>query len=220
MYNQSLIKFLKVVTTIFVLLLVFGLGFGTASVTQKVTNNKATTAASSNQSSETGDATGSSSDDTVVLTSQEVEDFLIAYYTRVDLGENRKRYKPFMTEGLYDSIVELEESPLQQSYKGYIVDQVFDSAKIYVDATNLTALVEVRYTSLILEEKDNREGSSYPQDTTVTLRLSYIETADGLRVNNIENVVLSDNSDMVTGTYSDIVPASSTDASTTTSSSE
>lgn len=220
MYNQALIKVIKVVASIFVLLLVFGLGFGTASVTHRVTNSKAATTASSNQSSETGDATGSSSDDTVVLTSQEVEDFLIAYYTRLDLGENRKRYKPFMTEGLYDSIVESEESPLQQSYKGYIVDQVFESANIYVDQANQIALVEGRYTSLILEEKDNREGKSYPQDAAVTIRLSYVETADGLRVNNMENVVLSDNSDMVTGTYSDIVPASSTDASTTTSSSE
>lgn len=215
MYNQSLIKLFKIVLVVLALVLVFGLGFGTAAITQQSKQDKTTT-----QTTKTSASTTSSETENEGLTRQDVEDFLIAYYTRKDLGENRKRYKPFMTEGLYNSTVELEDKPLQQSYKGYIVDQVFESAKIYIDEANNTALVEVRYTSVILEEKDNRDGASYTQDTTVTIRLSYVETSDGLKVNQMDNIVLTDNLGTVTGSYSDLVPASSTEASTTTSSSE
>ncbi|MBY5006605.1 hypothetical protein K6V33_10300 [Streptococcus suis] len=213
MYNQSLIKLFKVVLAILALVLVFGLGFGTAAITQKA---KQTT----NQTTKTIPSTTPSSAKDEALTREQIEDFLIAYYTRKDLEENRKRYKPFMTDSLYNSTVELEDKPLQQSYKGYIVDQVFESAKIYVDETNKTVLVEVRYSYVVLEEKDNRDGTTYSQDTTVTIRLSYVETADGLKVNQMDNIVLTDNLGTATGTYSDLVPASSTDASTTTSSSE
>lgn len=214
MYNQSLVKGLKLLGGLLLFLIVFALGYGSATIQSKLAEKtqQATTAQSTTEDSETSEATG--------LTEEEVENFLIAYYTRKDLGENQSRYKPFMTEGLYAVTVENESSPLQLSYKGYFVDQVFQSAKIYVDKTNKTALVEARYTTLVLEEKDNREGYSYTQESVVTLRLTYVETDKGLLLNSMDNIVLTDNTSTVAGTYSDLVPASSTEATSTTESSE
>ena len=52
------------------------------------------------------------------LSSKDVENFLIAYYTKKDLSENMKRYKPFMTSSMYTQETEIEELPINQAYKG------------------------------------------------------------------------------------------------------
>ncbi|MBF0779195.1 hypothetical protein, partial [Streptococcus cuniculi] len=133
------------------------------------------------------------------LKRKEVEDFLIAYYTRKDLGENRKRYKPFMTEGLYNATVSDEDTPLQKTYKGYVVDRIYQNATIYIDSENKEVIAQVRYSQTILEEKDNRDGKSYNEQGTATLRLQYSETGDQFLVNNMAPIVHTDGSELSAG---------------------
>lgn len=82
-----------------------------------------------------------------------MRDFLISYYTKKDLEENRPRYKSFMTDGLYNSVIAEENKPVNQAYKGFVVDQVFESANIYIDATTDEVLAEVKYSNSVLQEK-------------------------------------------------------------------
>ena len=60
----------------------------------------------------------------VELTPKLVNQFLLAYFTKKDLGENRNRYKPLMTETMYNQATAEEEEPVNQAYKGYVVNQV------------------------------------------------------------------------------------------------
>lgn len=87
------------------------------------------------------------------LTKKDVETFLIAYYTKKDLEENRNRYKPLMTESLYQQELDLENQALNQAYKGYVVDFQYKDADIYIDDERLIALVKVRYSTTLLEKK-------------------------------------------------------------------
>uniref|UniRef100_UPI0004627C37 hypothetical protein n=1 Tax=Streptococcus suis TaxID=1307 RepID=UPI0004627C37 len=89
------------------------------------------------------------------LAYQDVNDFLSAYYTKKDLGTNRNRYKPFMTENLYKQEVSKEEEAVSQTYKGYVVDFEFKEADIYINTKTNIALVQVTYTNTLLEKKDN-----------------------------------------------------------------
>ncbi|WP_447442573.1 hypothetical protein [Streptococcus cameli] len=136
-----------------------------------------------------------------------VEQFLIAYFTKKDLGENQSRYKPFMTEGLYNATVSDEEKPIQQAYKGYVVDQVYESSKIYINEQDKTALVKVTFSSLLLEEKDNRDGGSITQQSTLDIRLSYIEQDGKYLVSTLDNLVVSDGTEITSSPTSDIVAA-------------
>ncbi|HEL1183892.1 TPA: hypothetical protein TVL29_000600, partial [Streptococcus equi subsp. zooepidemicus] len=61
----------------------------------------------SQDSSETKVSTTNKSDDKR-LDESLVKKFLIAYYTKKDLEENRQRYKEYMTEGLYNATVSEE----------------------------------------------------------------------------------------------------------------
>lgn len=58
------------------------------------------------------------------LTTSTVKKFLIAYYTKKDLGENRNRYEPLVTSAMYNELVNVEKQPVNQAYKGYVVNQV------------------------------------------------------------------------------------------------
>ena len=61
------------------------------------------------------------------LTTSTVKKFLIAYYTKKDLGENRNRYEPLVTSAMYNELVNVEKQPVNQAYKGYVVNQVLDT---------------------------------------------------------------------------------------------
>lgn len=87
------------------------------------------------------------------LTQNKVKDFLIAFYTKKDLGENRNRYKPFMTSSMYQSELSLEDDATNQAYKGYVVDFKYKDSEIYIDGKNNVALVKVRYTNTLLSKK-------------------------------------------------------------------
>ncbi|MGT2949848.1 hypothetical protein BU202_00795 [Streptococcus cuniculi] len=189
MYNERLVKLLKIGVAILLAALIFSLGYGTASIQSRMNKKEA-------QASQTVKKKEAEPHE---LKRKGVEDFLIAYYTRKDLGENRKRYKPFMTESLYNATVSDEDTPLQKTYKGYVVDRIYQNATIYIDSENKEVIAQVRYSQTILEEKDNRDGKSYNEQGTATLRLNYSETENKFLVNNIEAVVLSDGSELSVG---------------------
>ncbi|WP_017371156.1 hypothetical protein [Lactococcus garvieae] len=126
------------------------------------------------------------------LTEERVKQFLIAYYTKKDLSENRNRYKPMMTEAMYKQETNQEDLPVNQAYKGYTVNQVFDSAKIYVDNTNLTAICEVTYHNTQLKEKNSIKNALKDQSNTESIKISYIKQGNDYLVNNINGVMLTD----------------------------
>lgn len=189
MYNERLVKLLKIGVAILLAALIFSLGYGAAAVQSKMNKKEAPTSQTVKKKETEAHE----------LKRKEVEDFLIAYYTRKDLGENRKRYKPFMTEGLYNATVSDEDTPLQKTYKGYVVDRIYQNATIYIDSENKEVIAQVRYSQTILEEKDNRDGKSYNEEGNATLRLQYSETENKFLVNNIEPILLSDGSELSVG---------------------
>ena len=125
------------------------------------------------------------------LSSKDVENFLIAYYTKKDLSENMKRYKPFMTSSMYTHETEIEELPINQAYKGYVINQVFDEADIYIDSENLVALVEVKFHNTQLVEKGTTEGALVDTPETQTLKLTFTEENKRFKVNNINKIFLT-----------------------------
>lgn len=128
-----------------------------------------------------------------VITTEYVNDFLTAYFTRKDLEENRTRYKPFMTTSLYEATVAEEEEPINQAYKGYTVDQEFQSAVIYIDQTQAVAIVEVNYTQTILQEKGNyKDNVLKDQAQQMTLKLTFTRDKEGYLVNAIQQVMIDE----------------------------
>lgn len=123
------------------------------------------------------------------LTAEKVKEFLLAYYTKKDVGENQERYKEFMTEQLYAQQVKLDESPVTQAYKGYVLNQVFDKATIYIDEENLSALVEVTYTNVQTTKRNNAEAG-VKMSEKATIKLSYAKDKGKYLVNRIEPILL------------------------------
>lgn len=128
-------------------------------------------------------------DESKTLTAKKVKEFLLAYYTKKDVGENQERYKEFMTEQLYAQQVKLDESPVTQAYKGYVLNQVYDKATIYIDEENLTALVEVSYTNVQTTKRNNAEAGVKLSEKA-TIKLFYTKNKDQYLVNRIEPILL------------------------------
>lgn len=131
----------------------------------------------------------SSKDESKMLTVEKVKEFLLAYYTKKDVGENQERYKEFMTEQLYSQQVKLDESPVTQAYKGYVLNQVYDKATIYIDEENHSALVEVAYTNIQTTKRNNPEAG-VKMSEKATIKLSYIKDKGQYLVNQIEPILL------------------------------
>lgn len=124
------------------------------------------------------------------MTPEQAKEFLIAYYTRQELGENRNRYQPYMTDGLYRSIVSQEEKPLYQAYKGYVVDQVFDKATIYIDTEHREVIATVEYKNTLLANKNNTTGQSTTNSSKETVKFSYVINNGKALVNTMEKIKL------------------------------
>lgn len=125
------------------------------------------------------------------LTQEVVKDFLVAYYTKKELEANRKLYKPFMTDSLYQQEISLEADPINQAYKGYVVDFKFQTADIYIDDTQLTALVKVRYTNTLLAEKGNYDKAQKDVVNEVDIKLTYVKQNGKYLLNQKTPLVLS-----------------------------
>lgn len=125
------------------------------------------------------------------LTQEVVKDFLVAYYTKKELEANRKLYKPFMTDSLYQQEISLEADPINQAYKGYVVDFKFQTADIYIDDTQLTALVKVHYTNTLLAEKGNYDKAQKDVVNEVDIKLTYVKQNGKYLLNQKTPLVLS-----------------------------
>ena len=128
------------------------------------------------------------------LTQAEVQRFLIAYYTKKDLGENRDRYKPYMTQSMYDKTVKEENLPINQAYKGYTVNQVFQRANIYIDQTNLKVLVQVKFknTQRVKKGSDDRAIKDVSNAANIQLTYRYDKNKKKYLVNDILTIILDD----------------------------
>lgn len=195
MYNQKLVRLLKLLAAAVLASLFISFGYGAAVVKQKLTQTKQEKVAITTLPPEETQSNQ--------LTEAAVKEFLIAYYTKKELEENRSRYKPFMTESLYETTLLEEDKPVSQAYKGYVVDQAFLEATIYVDKTNQAAIAQVSYENVLLQEKDNRQGPSTKQRVTANLRLKYLEQDGKLLLSHMEPVVLTDGNQAVLTPYQD-----------------
>lgn len=125
------------------------------------------------------------------LTQNKVKDFLIAFYTKKDLGENRNRYKPFMTSSMYQSELSLEDDATNQAYKGYVVDFKYKDSEIYIDAKNNVALVKVRYTNTLLSKKGDYSKAQKNVSNEATVKLSYLQDGKKLLVNHVDSILIT-----------------------------
>ncbi|MFS1664494.1 hypothetical protein [Streptococcus sp. zg-JUN1979] len=126
------------------------------------------------------------------LTQARVRDFLIAYYTKKDLGENRKRYKAYMTDTLYQTTIADEDMSINQTYKGFLVDFELEDAVIAIDEANQTAIAQVTYTNSELLEKDVKKGATTDIKHELDLRLNYTKDNNQWLVSSIERINISD----------------------------
>lgn len=173
MYNENKIKIVKriVVIITFMLGILTGVGI-TVTVYSKITPEVSTVTKEEEKEKQ--------------LDQETVKNFLIAYYTKKDLGENRNRYLPFMTTSMYKLQVEQEDLPVNQAYKGYVLNQVFDGATIYIDESRLTAIVTVNYTNLNVLKKGSSEGTTL--NNKDSLLISFSKEKGKYLVNNIERI--------------------------------
>lgn len=146
------------------------------------------------------------------LSKDDVEDFLIAYFTKKDLGENRARYEKYMTKTMYKQEVAVEEEPVNQTYKGYVVDFKYDSSEIYINQDKLTVLAKVSYKSTYLAKQNDYTNAQKNIPTNLNLKLTYIKQGNKLLVNNLTTIVLTDTNNLEGSSYSDYVFSSDADA--------
>ncbi|WP_032510568.1 hypothetical protein [Streptococcus suis] len=178
MINEEKVNQLKMVGTIaaVVLLVIIGISIGFALKPTTETTTEPTEKVILD-----------ASDD---LTRELVEDFLISYFTKKDLEENRNRYKEFMTEGMYNQEVSKEDEAVNQTYKGFVVDYVYKDADIYIDTERNVVIAKVRYTNTLLAEKNNYDKAQKDVMNETTIQLSYLKEGNSFKVNTKEEVVL------------------------------
>lgn len=135
------------------------------------------------------------------LTSDTVNKFLIAFYTKKDLGENRNRYEPLVTTGMYNELVAEENQPVNQAYKGYVVNQVLESAKIYINTESKEAICEVTYKNTQRTKINNDKGALKNQSNKEAIKLTFIEQGKQYLVDKMDPVTLSNYVQKETNTY-------------------
>lgn len=132
------------------------------------------------------------------LNSEEITAFLVAYYTKKDLGENQSRYQSFMTPALYSTVVEQEEDPVALRLKGLVINQKYTSSEIYIDQENKQAICKVYYSN---ENLDHLPTTASPDPECYTMKnnqniaLSFKETDKGYLVDTLSYLTLGENTD-------------------------
>lgn len=179
MLDLAKIKALKIIGYILLLIVAVVIGVG---VGQSMTTSSAKKENAENQEAKSEQ----------VLTQEQVKEFLLNYYTKKDLGENRNRYKDYMTDGLYKQQIAKEEEPVNQTYKGFVIDFKFKSAEIFINQEKLQVITQVNYVNTLLDDKKNLETAQRDVLNKKTLRLSYINDKGTLKVNKIESIILTD----------------------------
>ena len=182
MYNEQKLKTLKIFGGLAIALLLVLTAFAIGSKvghSKKVTEVQATKIASKQKKEKTK-----------ALTNDIVNDFLVKYYTRKKLGENRNRYRPLMTDAMYTQAVNNEELPVNQAYKGYIVDQVFSKSDNYINQENLTVICHVSYKNTQLQKLGTKENALLDQNNETTIQLVFTKEGDKYLVNSMSPAVL------------------------------
>lgn len=181
MYNQEKLgrfsKLISVVVCVIILIVGILIGVGIQQP-EKETKNK------------TNETTVKKEKETV-LTTDTVNDFLIAYYTKKDLEENRSRYKPLVTTSMMNQLITTEEEPVNQAYKGYIVNQVFEKADIYVDTVNSSAIAMVTYKNTQRATKGSDENALQNQTNQEAIKLTFLKQGKEFLVNRMDYISLT-----------------------------
>ncbi|OEG18030.1 hypothetical protein BCR22_11705 [Enterococcus plantarum] len=125
------------------------------------------------------------------LTTDTVQKFLIAYFTRKDLGENRNRYEPLVTTSMYNELTTEEEQPVNQAYKGYVVNQVLDTADIYINTENDTAICVVTYKNTQRKKIGSDEGALKNQSNQEAVQVTFTKQGKRFLVDKMEPVTLT-----------------------------
>ena len=182
MIDMEKLKLLKIGGILIGVVLVLGFVFWIEAATSA--QNKAKQEAESTQ--QETKAEGSE------LTQEYVKEFLTAYFNKQDLGENRNRYLPYMTEAAYNQEVNSEEEPTVQTYKGYVVDTQMKSAIIYIDQENNVALAQVRYTQTQLQKKYDYTNAQTNVGSSRTIRIRFSKQDGKYLVNHIDPILIVD----------------------------
>ncbi|MEX1446302.1 hypothetical protein [Enterococcus sp. C76] len=186
MYNEKRIQILKkaILIGVAAISIVFGFVLGQASPNMKENSEETKKAEKIEQQIQ-------EMSDEKLLETEDVETFLIAYFTKRDLGENRNRYKLLMTEAMYKQETSNEDLPINQAYKGYVINQVFDNATIYIDPLESVAIAQVQYHNTQLLEKGTTKGALIDNKEEETLKITFTKQGDKYLVNAIESVLLT-----------------------------
>lgn len=180
MYNQKkILKFKKlgiVIVSIILLLAGFSVGFGMGAIKKKntVAPVKKEVVEKKND-----------------LTSDTVSKFLVAYYTKKDLGENRNRYEPLITQAMLNELTAEENQPVNQAYKGYVVNQVLDSAEIYVNNEENTVICTVTYKNTQRVKQGTDDGALRNQSNQEAIKLTFLKQGKQYLVNKLEPITVS-----------------------------
>lgn len=195
MLDVNKLKYLKLLLYGILVVVAVGVGIGIGQST-------------STKSDKRTDSSTTQSRQKTNLTQKQIKEFLLNYYTKKDLGENRNRYKEYMTDALYQQTIAKENEPTTQTYKGFVVDFKFKSAVIYINDESNQAIAQVTYVNTLLDEKKNYDTAQKDVSNKVTLRLSYIDQKGQLKVNRMESIILTDQ----TGNYGILDSSSSEEA--------
>ena len=182
MIDMEKLKLLKIGGILIGVVLVLGFVFWIGAATSA--QNKAKQEAATTQ--QETKAEGSE------LTQEYVKEFLTAYFNKQDLGENRNRYLPYMTEAAYNQEVNSEEEPTVQTYKGYVVDTQMKSSTIYIDQENHVALAQVRYTQTQLQKKYDYTNAQTNVGSSRTIRIRFSKQDGKYLVNHIDPILIVD----------------------------
>ena len=182
MIDMEKLKLLKIGGILIGVVLVLGFVFWIGAATSA--QNKAKQEAATTQ--QETKAEGSE------LTQEYVKEFLTAYFNKQDLGENRNRYLPYMTEAAYNQEVNSEEEPTVQTYKGYVVDTQMKSSTIYIDKENNVALAQVRYTQTQLQKKYDYTNAQTNVGSSRTIRIRFSKQDGKYLVNHIDPILIVD----------------------------
>lgn len=183
MIDTEKLKLLKIAGIVLGTILVLGLVFWFTIATSSSKPTKKETKPKTEQTKKTEGGE---------LTQEYVKEFLTAYFTKKDLGENRNRYLPFMTEGAYQQEVNAEDEPSVLAYKGYVVDTKLKSATIYIDSENKVVLAQVSYTQTQLQKKGDYTNAQTDVYSKSTLRITFKKIENKYLVSRIESILISD----------------------------
>lgn len=199
MIDTFKVKWFKRVMSGLALILVFFIGLGFGQMGQ------------SSQTKESPKQTTTKKTKTDDLTQKQVKDFLVAYYTKKDLEENRNRYKDYMTEGLFNATVSEENKAQNQAYKGFVVNYEFQDAAIYIDQTHNRVICTVTYTNDLLQKKNNKEGAQIGVINHTTIQLEYTKVNGKYLVNQMSTVLLTDSANPTVSSeaYGAVAPSES-----------